>query len=132
MPAHSTYQTTLTATKETYDIPYTFDGIATYSSGATAEVQGTGDFNGGDTGVFIATTDCVSTPGGCGPGPVSEQLVGDTGSEVVVGGPAPVGAPLPVPEPASLPLLPAALMATAVIRRVRSARTKMRVKTEAL
>ncbi len=111
VPAQSIYEAKLSGTTETYDVPYTYDGVATYSSGATADIHGSGVFSGGDSGVFTTEIDCISTPVGCPPGPVSEELVG--------GGPG-SGVPAPVPEPASLPLLPAALLATVVIRRLRT------------
>jgi hypothetical protein len=101
VPAFSTYATTLTGTTYTYDIPYTWTGVATYSTGYTAHVDGTGAFSGTDTGLFTTVTNCISTPGGCHTPP---------------GGPG----PLPVPEPSGLSLLPAALIATAVIRRLRT------------
>jgi hypothetical protein len=104
VPAFSTYGTTLTGITYTYDIPYTWTGVATYSTGATADVQGTGAFNGADTGLFTTVTNCISQPGGC---------------------PTPPGSPgphVPVPEPATLPLLPLAMMATILIRRLRPRR----------
>ena len=105
VPAQSIYQAKLSGTTETFDIPYTWDGVATYSTGYTADIHGTGMFSGGDTGNFTTEIDCIQTPGGCPTGPVSE---------------VPVGGPAPIAEPASLPLLPAALMATVVIRRLRT------------
>ncbi len=115
-PPFSIYQAKLTGTNETFDIPYTWDGVATYSTGYTADIHGTGVFSGGDTGDFTTEIDCVSTPGGCPTGPVAliPAVGGDLGSGV------PVGVPSPIPEPASLPLLPAALLATVVIRRLRT------------
>jgi hypothetical protein len=115
VPAQSVYQAKLSGTTETFDIPYTWDGVATYSTGYTANIHGTGVFIGADTGDFTTEIDCISTPGGCPPGPVSEELVGGGG----LGSGVPVGGPTPVPEPASLSLLPAALIATEVIRRMR-------------
>ncbi len=116
VPPFSTYQTKLSGMAETFDVPYTWDGVATYSTGATADIHGSGVFSGGDTGVFTTEVDCIQTPGGCPTGPVSEELVGGGG----LGSGVPVGVPSPIPEPASLPLLPAALMATVVIRRLRT------------
>lgn len=107
VPAFSTYQTKLSGMTETFDVPYTWDGVATYSTGATADIHGRGVFSGGDTGDFTAEIDCISTPGGCPTGPVFLEPVGP-GS----------GVPTPVPEPGSLPLLSAALMAMAGIRRL--------------
>ncbi len=116
VPAFSTYLAKLTGTTENFDVPFTYDALATYSTGFAAAVHGSGVYSGSDSGVFTSEIDCVSQPGGCPTGPISEELVGGGG----LGSGVPVGIPAPVPEPASLPLLPAALLATAVIRQLRT------------
>jgi uncharacterized protein YaiE (UPF0345 family) len=65
VPAHSYYQAVMTATRETFDIPFTYTGDAVYKDGATVPVDGSGTFAGTDTGVFEVDVKCISEPGGC-------------------------------------------------------------------
>jgi hypothetical protein len=65
VPAHSKYEAIITATQDTFEIPFTYTGIAEYEDGATVPVDGSGMFKGTDTGVFEVTTTCISDPHGC-------------------------------------------------------------------
>ncbi|MBV9748196.1 MAG: aerolysin family beta-barrel pore-forming toxin [Acetobacteraceae bacterium] len=102
VPANTTYEVSVTGTVASYDVPYTWTGVATYDNGMTADVEGTGLFTGGSEGNFTATLSCVSPPQSC------DDI-------------APVTIPLfPVPEPATGALLPFALLGAAVARRLRT------------
>lgn len=98
VPAFSEYGAQITAQHVTFNVPYTFEGIATYQSGITGTVNGSGIFNGGDATIFMITFSCLDTPGGC--------------EYVIV--PPPTSA-IPAPEPMTLLLLPTALVAAGVL-----------------
>ena len=68
------YQTVLVGTKETFSVPFTYTGDATYQDGSVGAVDGGGMFDADDTGVFHVDVICVMQPGGCGYGlPPSES-----------------------------------------------------------
>ena len=80
VPPFTEYATFISGQQVDAQVPYTYTGIATYASGNTAYVDGTGYFVGSDTNAFTVTTECITAPGGCPLGP---------------------GSPLPVPEPST-------------------------------
>lgn len=126
-PPYSDYTLLLTAQQATYTVPYMYTGIATYQSGTTAVVTGSGVFDGGDTTDFNDTIACLSYMGGACPAGLDTTL----------------GLGTPVPEPSSLVLVPIALLtitmtrlpalallAAAAIRGVRPARRRARRRSE--
>jgi hypothetical protein len=62
VPPQKSYQTTITGTQVTADVPYTFSGVATYKSGKTAPVTGSGVFENVSANDFNTVTNDV-TPG---------------------------------------------------------------------
>ncbi len=104
IPALSTYNVQITGTAESYAIPYTWTGVATYQDGTTADIVGTGTFDGGSEGNFQVTTTCIIAvlPSTCAPGSTEA--------------PATI---LPVPEPITAMLLPLGLLGVAAARRFR-------------
>jgi len=52
VPALTEYLVTVTGTQATYEVPYTWNGVATYDNGMTADVEGTGLLTGGSEGNF--------------------------------------------------------------------------------
>jgi hypothetical protein len=101
VPADSVYQSSIVGQHVKYNIPYTFEGVATYHSGAISNIIGSGIFNGADGTLFQITTTCVSAPGGCDAAAVLPVL--------------PAIPVLPVPEPATFLLLPTALVAAVIL-----------------
>lgn len=120
IPPNSEYEGYITAQQVDFLVPYTFTGMATYQSGATATVAGSGTFNGTDAYDFQVVTQCLKYKGGSCP---TDLVVFPSGT--------------PVPEPSGLLLLPLALcvvtanrllpvvlLATTGIRGVRRARRR--------
>ncbi len=101
VPANSQYTVTVTATQAEFEIPFTWDGVATYQNGVTANVTGTGMYAGKDIGGFVATITCDYYHGSSSdcPGTVTQPEVVD------------------VPEPPMVALLPMALLALLLTRR---------------
>ena len=118
-PGYSEYEGAIIATQGTYQVPYTFTGVATYKSGTSAAVQGSGTFDGSDTTAFDTTTTCLIYNGGACP-PVPAEI-GALPSALA-------SDPAPIPEPPSLPLLPVALLVTTVLQGIRAARRKASVR----
>ena len=104
VPAFSQYTTFVTATTGTFTIPYTWEGVATYANGTTANVSGTGTYAGADTGNFVTTTVCDYQPGGC---PII-PIVGDGRLRDSI------------PEPATGVMMAVMLAAMLVVRRFRT------------
>jgi hypothetical protein len=101
VPGNSEYEALLVGQQVSFSVPYTFTGVATYASGATANVVGSGTYVGGDGADFQVETICLAgCPNGV-TGPISEVPA----TSIV--------------EPASALLLPTALLGTAVMRRFR-------------
>ena len=71
VPPFTEYATFISGQQVDAQVPYTYTGIATYASGNTAYVDGTGYFVGSDTNAFTVTTECITAPGGCPLGPGS-------------------------------------------------------------
>ena len=94
IPPDSEYKGYITLQQVDFSVPYTFTGVATYKSGATATVAGSGTFNGTDAYDFQVATACVRYRGGACP------------PELEIFPPS-----VPVPEPASLLLLAVPLFA---------------------
>ena len=106
VPAHSAVITYITGTSGTYDVPYTWDGVETFSDGTStfsALVDGSGLFSGASTGNFQTVSYLCESIDNCSNAPT---LLG--------GGPA-----LLAVEPASAALLPVALLMTGIARRFR-------------
>lgn len=113
IPPHSAVITFLFGTEESYTVPYTWEGTATYEGltptqeGTTAKIVGTGMFSGGTTGNFrVQTFSCV-TIDDCSLLPLE---------------PISEGAAFIVPEPGLSVLLPAALLLGRLRARRRSRR----------
>jgi hypothetical protein len=99
LPPFSTFKVTVTAQQQDASIPYSWTGTACYKSGYCAAIEGSGIYEGVDTGIFTVTYDCISEPGGCPTGP---------------------GAAVPEPPTfVTVPLAFAALLALAAVRRRR-------------
>ncbi|MGH7113545.1 MAG: hypothetical protein ACREE9_03520 [Stellaceae bacterium] len=75
VPPFSTYQAVLAGTRETFDIPFTYMGVAQYQDGAMVPVDGSGMFTGTDTGIFETVVSCVTAPGGCNTPPLVESAL---------------------------------------------------------
>lgn len=105
VPANSVYESTIVGQHAKFDVPYTFEGLATYQSGATAPIVGSGIFNGADGANFEITTSCISSASGCTPAVLPNVPALPT-----------------VPVPTSSLLLITALAATAVAKVVRPRR----------
>ena len=107
VPPLSEYLVTVTGQQATYDVPYTWTGIATYTGeegSFTAPVVGSGVFTGSAEGNFVATVSCVIA--------VLPQTCDDV---------APYSITLsPVPEPATAALFALGLLAAAVAARRRA------------
>jgi hypothetical protein len=101
VPAHSEYEAVITATKETYSVPFTYTGDATYQNGAVVPIDGSGTFDGTDTGVFQTAIICISQPGGCGSGLTGD--LGDLPPGFLTRGESLVGIfpATPIPEPST-------------------------------
>lgn len=108
IPALTTYNVQITGTAESYAIPYNWTGVATYQDGTTANVDGSGSFQGGSEGNFQVTTTCVIAvlPTVCAPGSTE----------------TPATTIFPIPEHATAILLPFGLVAVTAARRRRAAR----------
>lgn len=106
VPAFSQYTTYITATTGTFTIPYTWEGVATYENGMTANVSGTGVYSGADTGDFVTTTVCDYQPGGC---PAIPLVTYGAFRETV-------------PEPATVALMAVMLLGLTAVRRFRTPR----------
>jgi len=104
VPAFSQYTTYVTATTGTFTIPYTWEGVATYENGNTANVSGTGTYAGADTGDFVTTTVCDFQPGGCPAIPL--VTYGAFRGEL--------------PEPATVALMAVMLLGLTAVRRFRA------------
>jgi hypothetical protein len=65
VPAESTYEAFIVATQAESTVPYTFDGTALYDGGQSANVFGTGVFDGVSTSLFQIEVKCVSSPTDC-------------------------------------------------------------------
>jgi hypothetical protein len=107
VPPLSEYLVTVSGQQATYDVPYTWTGVATYTGeegSFTAPVVGSGVFTGSAEGNFIATVSCVIA--------VLPQTCSDTG---------PYSIPLttPVPEPATATMFAAGLLCAAAVMRLR-------------
>ncbi|MBV9537765.1 MAG: hypothetical protein JOY70_02400 [Acidisphaera sp.] len=112
------YETIVTGDTATYNIPYTYTGLAHYQGGAEAEVTGTGVFTGGSSGnFFVATYDCMYIKG-CPPIPPPPA---ELPSQWTLVDPSTANHYLYlVPEPSQTVFLPAtALLAVLAIRRAR-------------
>jgi len=109
VPAHSSVITYITGEMGTYDVPFTWDGVETFSDGTnsySARVEGTGTFSGGSTGNFRTVTYLCESINNCTNPPPS----------LIESGPALIFAP----EPGFL--LPVALLMTGIARRFRRRR----------
>lgn len=102
VPPGETYNIKVTATAASYTIPYTWTGLATYADGTTAEVAGTGLFDGASQGDFQVTTTCISD--NC------SALLGSITQPAEI---------MPVPEPGTWLLFSLGLLALAGLRRMR-------------
>jgi PEP-CTERM motif len=103
VPAHSVYQAVIIGAQDTFSVPFTYTGDATYKDGAVVPVDGSGTFETTETGVFQTAIICVSQPGGCDSGISAPEAGLPDGflapGETLVGlFPA---TPLPVPEPST-------------------------------
>jgi hypothetical protein len=103
VPALSTVRVAVSGVNASYEVPYDWTGVATYASGITANVSGTGLFKGSSEGNFQASVSCLISvlPSQCDPG-------------------ASFGIPLefsPVPEPGIAAVLALGLVATRLRRR---------------
>jgi hypothetical protein len=65
VPAYSEYDAFVVATQAESIVPYTFAGTAIYADGQSAEVSGTGLFDGVSTSLFQVEVDCVSPTTAC-------------------------------------------------------------------
>jgi hypothetical protein len=103
VPPGYTYEGYITGEDVQFDVPFTWTGTAYYAGGATAQIDGTGDYTGDDTGLFHVYVYCVSAPvyePACPALPIIDTAV-------------------QVPEPSGAMILPLALLAAAVVRRMR-------------
>lgn len=104
VPAFETYDVSITGTQASYEIPYSWTGVATYGDGTKANVIGDGKFTGASEGNFQAVTTCVLAvlPQTCAPGSIiTPALIS------------------PVTEPGTAMLFPLAVLGSAVARRFR-------------
>lgn len=99
IPPNSEYEGYISAQQVDFSVPYSFTGVATYQSGATAAVAGSGTFNGTDAYDFQVVTQCLRYKGGSCPEDLSILPPSVT-----------------VPEPSGLLLLPLALCFVTVNR----------------
>lgn len=106
VPAHSAVITYFSGTTGTYDVPYTWDGVETFSDGVSALVEGSGVFSGASTGNFLTASYLCESIDNCSNAPT---LIGS--------GPAMIAA-----EPGLL--LPVALLMTGIAQRVRRRRQR--------
>lgn len=113
VPAFSEFGVAITYQKVGFSIPYNYTGVATYKSGATANVVGTGTFVGTDGGDFGIAYSCVYE---YNPQDPSNNTCPTAGGDL--------GPGVRVPEPSSLLLLPIALLAVTTIRGIRLARRR--------
>ncbi|MBV9907359.1 MAG: aerolysin family beta-barrel pore-forming toxin [Hyphomicrobiales bacterium] len=65
VPANSVYEASVVATQAESTVPYTFAGTALYADGQSAEISGTGVFDGVSTSLFQVEVECVSSPTNC-------------------------------------------------------------------
>ena len=108
IPALETWNVQITGTSESYTIPYSWSGVATYQDGTTANVVGTGTFEGASEGNFQVTTTCILAvlPQTCEPG--------STSTPVTI---------FPAPEPSTVMILALALLGLMIGRRFHASGT---------
>ncbi len=96
------YDAYLTGEDVSFDVPYTWTGVATYAGGASARVSGTGIYKGDVTGYLHAIIYCANAPPGA---PACPSIpISDT----------PLSA---MAEPSTAMILPIALLGAVVARR---------------
>ena len=107
VPPGYTYDAYLTGEDVSFEVPYTWTGVATYAGGATARVSGSGIYEGDVTGYLHAIIFCADAPPGspaCPSIPISDTAVGI------------------LAEPSTAMMLPIALLGAVIARRRRARR----------